>query len=519
MPDGVTIPGGPSFVGSPQPPDVPCDPVGEAWRGPPGPTGPTGPAGPSNGISVKDFGARGDGTTDDTAAIQAALNAVPTTGGTVLFPPGNYIVTSTLFVPSHTLCSGPGATITAGTGFVSGTLTTWAMMVNKNYPSSPPTSYTLDTDIHFHSLAFSYVNKQNVAGGGTHAIRMYGVTLVRVFDCAFNYGNDATAFIHCDDTAVEMCRATLMENAAFDHWFAPRNARVIGNYATSTSTGATAVLFNAGTGAGTDASDAMNMIVANNVLYGCIGFDTLTTAGHVYDIRIIGNYINATVGIVGRGGIVRCVVEGNTITGPTSLPAIWIDTDGTLSPSDTTVVSNICFGFTTAPANGAGVRLTGGGVVANNRVNGTYNNALSLGGGTYFGGGNSLAAGAVNTMTGTLYADGAAQTILTNGGLGFGQLDASGGLVRFTLQSDNNHILYGTDATGAQRSIYSIQQRNSTSALTMAVPVRFNSTAGFNNTGPIAKPTVTGAKGSNAALASLMTALAAYGLVTDSTTA
>jgi len=40
--------------------------------------------------------------------------------------------------------------------------------------------------------------------------------------------------------------------------------------------------------------------------------------------------------------------------------------------------------------------------------------------------------------------------------------------------------------------------------------------SGFNNTAPIAKPTVTGAKGGNAALASLLTALAAYGLVTDS---
>ena len=26
----------------PQPPDVPCDPTGDGWRGPPGPTGPQG---------------------------------------------------------------------------------------------------------------------------------------------------------------------------------------------------------------------------------------------------------------------------------------------------------------------------------------------------------------------------------------------------------------------------------------------------------------------------------------------
>jgi hypothetical protein len=40
---------------------------------------------------------------------------------------------------------------------------------------------------------------------------------------------------------------------------------------------------------------------------------------------------------------------------------------------------------------------------------------------------------------------------------------------------------------------------------------------GVNGTTPPAKPTVTGSKGANAALASLITALVAYGLVTDST--
>lgn len=47
---------------------------------------------------------------------------------------------------------------------------------------------------------------------------------------------------------------------------------------------------------------------------------------------------------------------------------------------------------------------------------------------------------------------------------------------------------------------------------------KFLSTTGFNNTNPIAKPTVTGSRAGNAALASLLTALANYGLVTDSST-
>lgn len=41
-------------------------------------------------VSVKDFGAVGDGVADDTVAIQAAVDAVKTNGGTVYFPTGKY---------------------------------------------------------------------------------------------------------------------------------------------------------------------------------------------------------------------------------------------------------------------------------------------------------------------------------------------------------------------------------------------------------------------------------------------
>jgi len=70
----------------------------------------------SETVSVTDFGAVGDGVTDDTAAIQAAIDAVPATGGGVHFPEGNYLVTSSIVVKPFLLLSGDNTTITVSSG-------------------------------------------------------------------------------------------------------------------------------------------------------------------------------------------------------------------------------------------------------------------------------------------------------------------------------------------------------------------------------------------------------------------
>lgn len=59
-------------------------------------------------VSVKDFGAVGDGAADDTTKIQAALDAVGTTGGAVFFPLGVYKTTATLKFGSGTTIHGIG---------------------------------------------------------------------------------------------------------------------------------------------------------------------------------------------------------------------------------------------------------------------------------------------------------------------------------------------------------------------------------------------------------------------------
>ena len=68
-----------------------------------------GPA-PNGGgvISVTAFGAKGDGVTDDTAAIQSALDAAEVSGLTLLIPDGTYSTTAALTVGDNTSIIGSG---------------------------------------------------------------------------------------------------------------------------------------------------------------------------------------------------------------------------------------------------------------------------------------------------------------------------------------------------------------------------------------------------------------------------
>jgi len=50
-------------------------------------------------VNVRDEGAKGDGRTDDTVAIQAVVDAVGGTGGTVYVPGGVYGINPTAILP------------------------------------------------------------------------------------------------------------------------------------------------------------------------------------------------------------------------------------------------------------------------------------------------------------------------------------------------------------------------------------------------------------------------------------
>jgi len=79
-------------------------------------------------VSVKDFGATGDGVTDDTAAIQAAIDA----SESVYFPSGVYKIISTLNLPNTTYrkLHGDGFNAQETTNPVKGSIIKWAGAAN-----------------------------------------------------------------------------------------------------------------------------------------------------------------------------------------------------------------------------------------------------------------------------------------------------------------------------------------------------------------------------------------------------
>jgi hypothetical protein len=85
-------------------------------------------------FDVRDYGATGNGTTDDTTALQAAIAALPANGGTLYFPQGTYLISGTLDFGSRLGVKvvgegkpGQSATVATGATTIKYTGTGWAI--------------------------------------------------------------------------------------------------------------------------------------------------------------------------------------------------------------------------------------------------------------------------------------------------------------------------------------------------------------------------------------------------------
>ncbi len=114
-------------------------------------------------VNVTDFGATGNGTTDDTAAIVAAIAAAAPssarTGNTVYFPAGTYLVSSTLTVPVGLILQGAGWDTP---GVESGTFAGSWIFVEAGASFSPVTLSSNGGSVR--DLGFNVPNQSTTAG-------------------------------------------------------------------------------------------------------------------------------------------------------------------------------------------------------------------------------------------------------------------------------------------------------------------------------------------------------------------
>lgn len=122
-------------------------------------------------INVMGYGAKGDGVTDDKAAIQAALDAVKDIGGIIYFPAGTYLIkTNLLFYSNQTLWFENGAVLKQGAAI--------------------------------DNLLMSYCGSTVTGYNGTHDCLIYGAT----FDGGtYTTNNTLVGIVHSKNITFENC--------------------------------------------------------------------------------------------------------------------------------------------------------------------------------------------------------------------------------------------------------------------------------------------------------------------------
>ncbi len=437
-------------------------------------------------VNVQDFGAVGDGVTDDGQAFQDALDAIAPTGGTFIIPPapsGVYLIGQCLRHPSNVVIRGGGASATlqaSSTMRPSPDYGGTSMWLNVN-AESDETEFTgyRDFNITFENVFINMTGAPSY--GAAHGIMHRAVQRVRNINCSVIGGASAFVSVTCDDYLVFGCRATDQVNCCYDHWGGSTNVRVIGCYGKIAETSGNQVVnFNAvrtgGTPSGpTETWVSDGFVLADCDLYGpttaqrSINLEPLGINCTAKNVRMIGNRC-FNVRVVWSGNSKGYVISNNIFTNSTGgNNTLWGRNSYTSLIGDDITISFNKFVDCNAPSSQGIIDTTSTNtrIYGNTAIGGTYDYGFVFRNTTGYGAFNSFPDAAIATSSGNYDVSGS----LRMGGEKLEFLTSTNDHRPYFQTSGGSLFLVSTNAANGPRSIWSIATGSDAAAFSMFTDV------------------------------------------------
>jgi hypothetical protein len=274
--------------------------------------------------SALDFGATGDGSTDDTVAIQAALDSL-SGGGHLHFPSGTYLVSAQLNIAGSDL-------------FINGNGDATIKLKDGNY-SALSNLYMFygaeDMDnIHFDNLTFdgNRANVTAVSTGSNAIIWLYRTRYSSITNCIvknpYGGGSNANApFCFIDSSFDNICNDNTIYADSLDSSF-----------------GACGGIFMQGG----------NSVACGNIIRNMNDVVIVANGPGSYNFVFNNNFIRSCTGggIVAENGANHVTITGNTIANLNGygIAALWLGTPGANS-TNVSVVGNVINGSIGSPTS------------------------------------------------------------------------------------------------------------------------------------------------------------------------
>lgn len=274
-------------------------------------------------FNVVDYGATGDGTTDDRAAIQLAIDDAAVQGGCVYFPSGTYKCGKNGANPYSFVLNNVDNLRFLGCGWGGATLVHSGSAASGAYSLFVLSGGSDSTE--FEALTFDQSGLTSPGAGLCHLIDAQAANIVKIVSCRFTGGvSTAGAYVHSKATNIwiDSCDARNAYGPCVYLDTGTAGAWLIDSTLINTATSDDLVLLNDSASGGMSNIKIMDCHLENTQKYAIRATSDDTFAR----VQTAGNVI---LGYVSMTGLSRSQFQRNTIitaTGSLSIPSVLFDT-------------------------------------------------------------------------------------------------------------------------------------------------------------------------------------------------